>query len=128
MFILLSPFSSSVLGYFCQAANLLFFSSLCFSFRFAVSFYFSFSFLIVHFLSFSPCGTLIWLDVITAYSCCSGNIPREITSNLNKLPKEVNHAASSIRQIKLVARFMTLCVYPVYSPFCFCRHHPSEQY
>ena len=36
--------------------------------------------------------------------------------------------ASSIRQIKLVARLMTLCVYPACPLFCFYRHHPSEQY
>lgn len=77
------------------------FSSTSFSFRFAVSFYYSFSFLIVRFLIFSPSGTLFWLDVITADSCCSGNIPREIASNLNKLPKE----APTYRLCHLLIRY-----------------------
>src|SRR5918992_2347473 len=48
--------------------------------------------LIVCFLSFLPSGTLVWLGVNTADSCCSGNIPREIASNLNKLPKDASHS------------------------------------
>jgi hypothetical protein len=44
------------------------------------------------FLSFSPCGTLFWLGVITAGSVWSCDRPSETASSLSRLPCDASHS------------------------------------